>query len=60
VQGIDPGTVVVADNFNRLTDGAKVAVRPGGSGGGRGGGGSGTGGHRHKDQPAKDQPAQSQ
>jgi multidrug efflux system membrane fusion protein len=27
VEGVDPGAVVVADNFNRLTDGAKVAVR---------------------------------
>ena len=28
VEGIDPGTVVVADNFNKLTDGAKVLLRP--------------------------------
>ncbi len=27
VEGINPGTVVVADNFNKLTDGAKVIVR---------------------------------
>ena len=27
VEGIDPGKVVVADNFNKLTDGAKVIVR---------------------------------
>jgi multidrug efflux system membrane fusion protein len=27
VEGIDPGTVVAADNFNKLTDGAKVTVR---------------------------------
>jgi multidrug efflux system membrane fusion protein len=27
VEGIDPGRVVVADNFNKLTDGAKVIVR---------------------------------
>jgi len=27
VEGIDPGTVVVAGNFNKLTDGAKVIVR---------------------------------
>ena len=27
VEGIDPGTVVAADNFNKLTDGAKVIVR---------------------------------
>jgi multidrug efflux system membrane fusion protein len=47
IEGIDPGTVVAADNFNKLTDGAKVAVRPGGAGG-RGGGGAGKGGHRPK------------
>jgi multidrug efflux system membrane fusion protein len=28
VQGLEPGAVVAADSFNRLTDGAKVAVRP--------------------------------
>jgi multidrug efflux system membrane fusion protein len=28
IEGIDPGTVVVADNFNKLTDGATVIVRP--------------------------------
>lgn len=27
---LDPGTVVAADNFNRLSDGAKIAIRPGG------------------------------
>ena len=27
VEGIDPGKVVVADNFNKLTDGAKVIIR---------------------------------
>jgi membrane fusion protein, multidrug efflux system len=27
VKGIDPGAVVAADNFNKLTDGAKVTVR---------------------------------
>jgi multidrug efflux system membrane fusion protein len=32
VDEIDPGTVVVADNFNKLTDGAKVTTRPGGAG----------------------------
>ena len=37
VDGIDPGTVVAADNFNKLTDGAKVTVRPAGGGAGRGG-----------------------
>jgi multidrug efflux system membrane fusion protein len=35
VDGIDPGTVVAADSFNKLTDGAKVLVRP--AAGGRGG-----------------------
>jgi len=39
VQGIDPGTLVAADNFNRLTDGAKVMLRPANGGGpGRGNG----------------------
>lgn len=33
VEGIDPGTVVVADNFNRLADGMKVLVRTPGGGG---------------------------
>ena len=28
IEGIDPGTLVVGDNFNKLTDGAKVIVRP--------------------------------
>jgi len=56
VQGIDPGSLVVADNFNKLTDGSQVAIRPGGSGAGQGGGRSGNGGgHRHKDQPASSQ-----
>jgi membrane fusion protein, multidrug efflux system len=27
VQGLEPGAIVAADSFNRLTDGAKVAVR---------------------------------
>jgi multidrug efflux system membrane fusion protein len=27
---LDPGAVVAADNFNRLSDGAKIAIRPGG------------------------------
>jgi multidrug efflux system membrane fusion protein len=27
VEGIEPGAVVAADNFNRLSDGAKVAIR---------------------------------
>jgi len=32
VDGLDEGDVVVADNFNRLTDGAKVTIRPARSG----------------------------
>ena len=28
VDGLEPGSVVAADSFNRLTDGAKVAIRP--------------------------------
>jgi membrane fusion protein, multidrug efflux system len=28
VSGIEPGTLVAADNFNKLTDGAKVTLRP--------------------------------
>ena len=34
VDGIDPGTVMVADNFNKLTDGVKVIVRPANGGAG--------------------------
>jgi multidrug efflux system membrane fusion protein len=46
VEGIEPGTVVVANNFSKLADGAKVMVRPDGSGTGhsQGGGGAATGG----------------
>jgi multidrug efflux system membrane fusion protein len=44
VDEIDPGTVVVADNFNKLTDGAKVIIRPAG-------GGAGKGGRHKKDSP---------
>jgi multidrug efflux system membrane fusion protein len=29
VQGLEPGSLVAADSFNRLNDGAKVAIRPG-------------------------------
>jgi len=28
VQGLQPGAVVAADSFNRLSDGVKVAIRP--------------------------------
>ena len=37
VEGIEPGTVVAADSFNKLTDGAKVIIRPSGTGAGKGG-----------------------
>jgi len=47
VEGIEPGTVVVANNFNKLADGAQVTVRPAGAGADRGNG-IGTGqGRRH-------------
>jgi multidrug efflux system membrane fusion protein len=42
VEGVDPGTVVAADSFNKLTDGAHVAVRPSSAGAG--------GGHRQHNQ----------
>ncbi len=46
VQGIKPGDVVAINGFDKLQDGAKVAVRKGGGdgSGGAGGGGNGTGG----------------
>jgi multidrug efflux system membrane fusion protein len=31
VQGVSPNALVAADNFNRLTDGSRVAVRPSGN-----------------------------
>lgn len=37
--GLPAGTVVAMDNFNRLSDGAKVQIRPAGGPGGPGGGG---------------------
>jgi hypothetical protein len=43
VDGIDPGTVVAADNFNKLTDGAKVILRPAAGAAGNGG--------RHRNSP---------
>jgi multidrug efflux system membrane fusion protein len=43
VDGIDPDTVVAADNFNKLTDGAKVTLRS------ANGGGAGKGGWHKKD-----------
>jgi multidrug efflux system membrane fusion protein len=53
VQGLDEGAQVAGDNFNRLTDGAKVIIRPAGSGAGGGtnsvaGGKGAKSGHRKK------------
>jgi hypothetical protein len=28
VEGLEPGAVVAVDSFNRIHDGAKVAIRP--------------------------------
>jgi multidrug efflux system membrane fusion protein len=58
IQGIGPGTMVAADSFNKLTDGAKVMVRPAGAGNGGGGwsggaGRSGQGQHNHQ-KPASE------
>jgi multidrug efflux system membrane fusion protein len=46
VQDLDAGAVVAADNFNRLTDGAKVTIRLGSAGGQAQGQGQKQG-HRH-------------
>ncbi len=54
VEGIAPGTIVAADSFTKLTDGAKVAIRPAGNAGGKSGGGkggAGQGGHLRQNQP---------
>jgi multidrug efflux system membrane fusion protein len=48
--GLDEGDVVAADNFNRLTDGAKVTLRPAGGKGGKGGK-TGKGGHQKDTSP---------
>jgi membrane fusion protein, multidrug efflux system len=49
VSGIEPGTLVAADNFNKLTDGAKVTLRPAaGTAGAKGGAGSKGKGGWHK------------
>jgi len=62
VDGIDAGTVVAADSFNKLTDGAKVMIRPGGGGPGMGKGihGGGKGGDHQKGswQKPQQQPSQ--
>ena len=44
VEGIDPGTIVVADNFNKLADGMKVIV---GHASGAANGAGGSGSHQH-------------
>ncbi len=41
VDGISPGDVVAADNFNRLSDGTKITVRPAGGQGDQSGQGQG-------------------
>ena len=48
IQGLDEGSVVAADNFNRLTDGAKVILRPSNEGNGTNSVRTGKSGHRHK------------
>jgi len=54
VEGIEPGVVVAADNFNKLTDGAKVLIRPNGAAGaGKGTAGTGRSGHRQKDSASQ-------
>ena len=52
VEGISPGDVVAADNFNRLTDGATVVLRPSGrrEGGQQNGTGAKHGSHRKDSQ----------
>jgi membrane fusion protein, multidrug efflux system len=49
VTGIEPGTVIAADNFNRLQDNAKVTLR----GEGPGGGGAGGPAYKKKGQGGK-------
>ncbi len=44
---LDPGAVVAADNFNRLSDGATVTMRPAGGQGPGGGAGQGQAGQGH-------------
>jgi multidrug efflux system membrane fusion protein len=58
VEGIDPGTIVAADSFNKLTDGAKVMIRPGGSGHGNGRGAAGSGKGSHQKNTEKQQQLQ--
>jgi multidrug efflux system membrane fusion protein len=56
VQGLDPGAVVAADNFNRLTDGAKVNVRQAGAGTGPGPGAPAGAGPPNGGRPKKKGP----
>jgi multidrug efflux system membrane fusion protein len=52
VEGMDADVMVAVDNFNRLSDGAKVNVRTQGEGAGRrGGGGGGTSTNSWKQRP---------
>jgi multidrug efflux system membrane fusion protein len=60
VEGLDPGAIIVTDNFNRLVEGAKVIVRQAGGGGpkNRSGGrppGKGEGRGATNDQPRNDE-----
>ena len=50
VEGIDPGTPVAADNFNKLADGEKVIVRPSAE---TTNAPARTGKHKHKSQAAQ-------
>jgi multidrug efflux system membrane fusion protein len=54
IEGVEPGEVIVTDNYNKLGDGMKVNVRAGGGEGRKGGapGGKKKGGK--KDKPAED------
>jgi membrane fusion protein, multidrug efflux system len=57
VEGLEPGTVIATDNFNKLADHMKVAVRP--SGGERPKGGAPGGkkpGGKKKDKASEDAP----
>jgi multidrug efflux system membrane fusion protein len=58
IEGIEPGTVIVADNFNKLSDGSKVNVRQGGGGGGRSKDGDAGAPKRRRDKSdAQDKPS---
>ncbi len=53
VKGITPGTTIVADNFNKLSDGTKVNVRQGSGVRSREGGGD-SGGRKHRSDQGGD------